>query len=163
MICTRRAQPGNPTARLVDNLRGVSPSRAQARSASCVVFSSDGKRLAWTGEDCTVTIWDVSALARPSASKTDTVVEPITGHGHSGLVTSLVFSPEGRRLVSADEDGVVKLWDTSTGLEVLTLRGHAGVIRGVAFSPDARLLAAAGDDGTITIWDGTPLDRDLGR
>jgi WD40 repeat protein len=170
LICTRQAQPGNPTERLVETLRAVPSSRAQVRSSSSVVFSSDGKRLAWTGGDYSVTIWEVSALARPSASQSDTAAEPITCYGHNGLVTSLVFSPEGRRLVSADEDGVVKLWDTKTGQEALTLRGHAGVLGGpagavrtVAFSPDARLLAAAGDDGTITIWDGTPLDRNPGR
>ena len=87
----------------------------------------------------------------------------MTCHGHTGLVMSLVFSPNGKRLGSAGQDGVVKLWDTRTGQEALTLRGHPGIIRSVAFSIDARLLAAAGDDGTITIWDGTPLDADPGR
>jgi WD40 repeat protein len=90
-------------------------------------------------------------------------VEPMTCRGHTGLVTSLVFSPDGKRLVSADEDGVVRLWDTRTGQEALTLRGSPGAVRSVAFSRNSRLLAAAGDDGTVTIWDGTPLDRDPGR
>jgi WD40 repeat protein len=160
VICNRPAQSGNPTEGLILALRAVPASRPPVRSVSCVVFSSDGKRLAWTGEDGTATIWKVSAFAAPSASPPDTVAEPVTCHGHAGLVTSLVFSPDGKRLVTADEDGVVKLWDTGTGQEALTLRGHKGIIRSVAFSPDARFLAAAGDDGTITIWDGTPLDRD---
>jgi WD40 repeat protein len=163
VICTRRAQPGNPTAQLVDNLRGAPRSRPQARSGSCVVFSSDGKRLAWTGEDSTVAVWDLTTLPAPLPPKLDEEVEPITCRGHAGWVTSLAFSPDGKRLVSAGEDEVVKLWDTRTGLEGLTLHGHGGVLRGVAFSPDGRLVAAAGDDGTITIWDGTPLDRDPRR
>ena len=87
----------------------------------------------------------------------------MTCRGHTGLVTSLAFSPDGKRLVSADEAGVVRLWDTRTGQEALTLRGPPGAVRSVAFSIDARLLAAAGDDGTITIWDGTPLDRNPSR
>jgi WD40 repeat protein/tRNA A-37 threonylcarbamoyl transferase component Bud32 len=162
-IFTRRASPGNPAERLVETLRAVPHSPAQPRSASCVVFSSDGKRLAWTGEDSTVAIWDLDTLPSPLPAVLDKEVEPITCQGHTGLVTSLVFSPNGKRLCSAGEDGVVKLWDSRTGQEALTLRGHPGVVRSVAFSPDARLLAAAGDDGTITIWDGTPLDRDPGR
>jgi WD40 repeat protein len=163
VIGTRLSRPGNPAGRLVETLRAVPHSRAQPRSASCVVFSSNGKRLAWTGEDFTVAIWDLSALPSPPPPGLAPEVEPITCQGHTGLVTSLVFSPDGKRLVSADEDGVVKLWDTTTGQEALTLRGHPGVVQSVAFSPDARLLAAAGGDGTIAIWDGTPLDKDPGR
>jgi WD40 repeat protein len=161
VICIRRAQPGNTAKRLVEKLLAVSPSSAQPRAASCVAFSSNGKRLAWTSEDLTVAICDLSDVA--SRSLADTAVEPIRCLGHTGWVTSLAFSPDGTRLISADEGGVVKLWDTKTGQEALTLPGHSGAVRGVAFSPDGRLVAAIGNDGTITIWDGTPLDRDPRR
>jgi len=158
LICTRHARPGNPAQRLAENLRAVPPSRAQPRAASCVVFSSDGKRLAWTGEDMTVAIWDLNTLPSPMPPILDAGVETLVCQGHTGLVTSLAFSPDGRRLVSAGEDRVLKLWDTRTGQEALTLRGHMDITRGVAFSIDGRLLAAGGDDGTIVIWNGTSLD-----
>jgi WD40 repeat protein len=73
--------------------------------------------------------------------------------GHSHWITTLAFSPDGRRLVSASVDQTVKLWDMATGFEVLTLRGHKGVVNGVAFSPDGQLLATGGEDRTVRLWD----------
>ena len=57
----------------------------------------------------------------------------ITLKGHTGGVTSVAFSPDGKRLASAGEDGTVKVWDAATGQEILTLKGHTGRVneRGV--------------------------------
>src|SRR5262249_55902145 len=65
----------------------------------------------------------------------------------------VAFSPDGRRLASGSQEGLVTVWDASTGKEGLTLRGHAGAVPTVAFNPDSKRLASASHDHVVKIWD----------
>jgi WD40 repeat protein len=66
------------------------------------------------------------------------------GGGH------LAFSPDGKRLASADGD--VRVWDVETGKEQLTLKEYNhGIIR-VVFSPDGKRLVSASQK-TVKVWD----------
>lgn len=80
----------------------------------------------------------------------------LTLYGHEGEVWSAVFSPDGSRIVTAGNDGTVKIWDASTGRVILTLKGSAyGTTWYAAFSQDGKLLATAGADRIARIWDAT--------
>ena len=65
----------------------------------------------------------------------------------------LAFAPGGGLLVSAAEDGTVRLWNLKAGKEQVRLGGHEGTVRALAFSPDRRLLAVGGDDAVVRLWE----------
>jgi WD40 repeat protein/serine/threonine protein kinase len=81
---------------------------------------------------------------------------------HDTAVLCAVFSPDGQRIASSDQDGWVKIWDAKTGQKVLQFSAHKKHARSVAYSPDGRRLATGSWDGTIKVWDAQALgpDRD---
>jgi WD40 repeat protein len=72
--------------------------------------------------------------------------------GHQAPVSGVSFHPDGRRLVSAGKDGLVKVWDWKAGVELLTLPAPGGILWHAVFSPDGRMIAAAGGDGVVSLW-----------
>src|SRR5262249_45397788 len=69
------------------------------------------------------------------------------------LVTSMVFSPDGRLLATGWADRRVRVWDVSSGHLSAALPGHTQAVACIAFSPDGRMLASAGFDNTLRFWD----------
>ena len=79
--------------------------------------------------------------------------------GHVGRVNSTVFSPDGSRLVTVGEDGLLKVWDTKLGKEVHSVAWRIGPAQQVTVSHDGRYMATASHSlgagmSFIRIWDG---------
>ena len=82
----------------------------------------------------------------------DSIREQNQLKGHKGGVNSVVFSPDGKIIVSGSLDKTAKIWDTQ-GKELATLEGHKGEINSVAFSPDGKMIVTASSDQTAKVWD----------
>lgn len=82
-------------------------------------------------------------------------------HLTTGTVGPIVFSPDGRLLVSGGDDNTISVRDSETGRLLRELRGHRSQIMALAFTPDGRSLASSGADRTLRLWH-TSTWRSLG-
>lgn len=81
------------------------------------------------------------------------IVPNKTLSGHTSFVNAVVFSPDGRTLISAGADKTIKVWDLSDGRVIRDLSGHTSFVNALAVSPDGQTLVSASADKTIKIWD----------
>ena len=76
----------------------------------------------------------------------------LQGRETVGWVYPIAWSPDGHLLVGGSEQGLLQVWEVSSGQELIALRGHTYKVWDTAWSPDGELIASAAKDGTVHLW-----------
>jgi WD40 repeat protein len=117
----------------------------------CVRFAPDGKTLVSGGEkENALRRWDVATgkeLPRWRVPGGD------EGPVVDGRVSALAYSPDGKLLASAHDQGILHLWDVAEGKVLRSFQGHEGIVHAVAFSVDGKYLVSGSVDRTVRLWD----------
>ncbi|WP_204140886.1 substrate-binding domain-containing protein [Halomicronema sp. CCY15110] len=184
---------GNLILRQTNGTAVGEPIPAHAGPVTALAFSADGQRLISGGADATLRWWNAdgtpigdpsnagnevitSLTAQPdggviSATQTGTwqrwdatgnpVGAPVTGH--AGAVRDTALSTDGSTLITASDDGTIRLWNVADGTQRgEPITGHQGPVRSLAVLPDGRFFSG-GADGTVRQWaaDGTNIGEPL--
>jgi WD40 repeat protein len=78
--------------------------------------------------------------------------ELVTQIGHSGSVHHILFSKGDRLIISASDDGTIRLWDAQNGQLLRVIYANARSVQAMAASPDGTSIATGGDDSHVKIW-----------
>jgi WD40 repeat protein len=98
---------------------------------------------------------------------------------HGTAVSYLAFTPDGKAVLTASQDGIIRLWDRHSGKEIrrfqappqklqpINLRvplayGYGGTVAGVAMSQDGKLLATVLGNSAVQLWD-VETGKDIGQ
>jgi serine/threonine protein kinase len=106
-----------------------------------VALSRDGTKLLSAGTDREPRVWDL-ATGRLM----------LTLPRHPSWVQGCDFSPTGNTIATGCRDGVVRVFNATTGVQERQLVGHMGRTWDVKFDP-AGMVVTAGADGTLRRWD----------
>jgi WD40 repeat protein len=143
-LCTTTINDDDGTVEELRRKRGLSDPAAATAGTMPDADSS---------EDRAPRIWDVMSSGAVT-----------TDLRHEGWVASVVFSPDGRRVVTASVDKTARVWDVATGRPVSPPLRHDGGVSSAVFSPDGRWVATASEDRSARVWDaesGDPVSPPL--
>ena len=116
------------------------------------MYSPDGRRIVSGSEDGTVRVWDTESAAEAAVLR-----------GDEGSITSVAYSPDGRRIAVANSWSLrhytARVFGVESGTEVAVLRADGDAVRSIEFSPDGRRIFGGSDDGRVHVWDAQTYKR----
>ena len=106
-----------------------------------VRFSADGTRLAASGTDNAIRVFEI-----PGGK------EMLVIQQHADWVVSLAWSPDGTHLASASRDRTARIFNAKTGELETTFVDHNAPVLAVSFAADAKSVFSSGRDKKIYRW-----------
>jgi WD40 repeat protein len=83
---------------------------------------------------------------------------------HKSAVRCLEFSPDGRQILTAGDDGTARIWSADDGAPAAPAMLHASPVGFATFSPDGAQVLTGSDDKTLRFWDtksGVPVGEPI--
>lgn len=108
---------------------------------SSIDLSPDGSKLAGTGIDGNLYVWDL---------KNNFAVSKYQILKDKKDIPAVSFMPDSRGIVLGDEGGIVRIFDT--GIVRRVLSGHTSQIEQIKFSFSGQFMATASKDGSVRLW-----------
>jgi WD40 repeat protein len=73
--------------------------------------------------------------------------------GHTDPISSVSWSPDGRRVLTSSHDNTARVWDPVTGKSLVTFAKHVYSLATATWSPDGKRVVSAGGDAHLRVWD----------
>lgn len=156
------------TLRLWDLATGAERRHVEAPGwITALAYAPNGQVLASAGSGGRVCLWDAATGRQlgtcdrsPARQEAEPLVVPKgpevivcdAGPGRNRAVQALAFAPDGRTLLTAEQDGAVLVWEVVTCQPRRAFVGHEGAVNAVAFVSPTRAVSA-GDDLAVLVWD----------
>ena len=125
----------------LSTLQGIDPDQEVF-----VALSPDGRRLAVATSGQTIQLWDKSSG------------RVLLTMDHDNSLSGVVFSSDGKRILTGSEEGSAWVWDAISGEQLGELTGHNNAVRAIAFSQDGRRVVTGSVDTTVRVWEPTSFE-----
>jgi len=118
-------------------------------------FQPNSDFIGTTGQSGHISVWDISSGNQVKTLKP----------ANTAFSTVLAYNSDGSLAACCSKDGVVTIFNTTTGQPVIfegekaSIEAHVMTIRATSFSPDGITLLTAGDDRHINLFDTKTGDK----
>ena len=120
-----------------------------------VAFSPDSNYIVSGSSDCTIHMWnvatDINFLERHLLEAMKSAIF-YSLEGHSDGVFAVVYSPDGKYIVSGSSDKTIRVWDAGTSVNQSGSWKRGSFVNSLAFSPDGDKLVSGSSDNIVRVW-----------